>query len=145
MFYPHWDGKIHPCTDKTGDVLIEISDKTMTGLILPEIVYNVKKKLGCIFIENHNSEPLELMRGKTIGLVTSCIVTSCIVTQDEQGQLQEKENTQSITRQSKDTDTPIGGSSGGNTEKAGQKAGSVQSIENRQFYKTERRKASIYP
>ena len=28
----------------TGDVLIEISDKTLTGLILPEIVHNVKKK-----------------------------------------------------------------------------------------------------
>ena len=43
----------------TGDVLIEISDNTMTGLILPKIVYNVKKKLGCIFRENHNSEPLD--------------------------------------------------------------------------------------
>ena len=31
-----------------GDVLVEIRDKTLTGLILPEIVYNVKKKLGCI-------------------------------------------------------------------------------------------------
>ena len=40
----------------TGDVLIEISDNTVTGLILPEIVYNVKKKLGCIFIVNHNSK-----------------------------------------------------------------------------------------
>ena len=58
----------------TGDVLIEISDNTMTGLIPPEIVYNVKKKLGCIFIENHNSEPLELKRGQKTGLVTSCIV-----------------------------------------------------------------------
>ena len=65
-----------------GDVLIEISDNTVTGLILPEIVYNVKKKL---FIENHNSEPLELKRGQTIGLVTSCVVT-----QAEQGQHQEK-------------------------------------------------------
>ena len=27
----------------TGDILIEISDKTVPGLILPEIVYNVKK------------------------------------------------------------------------------------------------------
>ena len=50
----------------TRDVLIEISDNTVTGLILPEIVYNVKKKLGCIFVENHNSEPLELKRGQTI-------------------------------------------------------------------------------
>ena len=69
----------------TEDVLIEIRDNTMTGLILPEIVYNVKKKLGCIFIENHNSEPLELKRGKTIGLVMSCIVK-----QAEQVQLPEK-------------------------------------------------------
>ena len=28
----------------TGDILIEISDKTVTGLIMAEIVYNVKKK-----------------------------------------------------------------------------------------------------
>ena len=33
-------------------------------------------------------------------------------------------------------DTRIGGANGGNMEKAGWKAGSVQSIENRQFYKT---------
>ena len=33
----------------TGDVLIEISDKTEPGLVLPEIIYNVKKKLGCLF------------------------------------------------------------------------------------------------
>ena len=65
----------------TGDVLIEISDKTVLGLVLPEIVYNVKKKLGCIFVENHNSEPLMLKRGETIRLVSSCIVT-----QAEQGQ-----------------------------------------------------------
>ena len=30
----------------TGEVLIEISDKTIPGLVLPEIVYNIKKKLG---------------------------------------------------------------------------------------------------
>ena len=47
-----------------GDVLIEIGDKTMLGLILPEIVYNVKKKLGCIFVENHNSKPILLKRGQ---------------------------------------------------------------------------------
>ena len=58
----------------TGDVLIEISNKTVTGLILPKIVYNFKKKLGCIFIENHNSKLLELKRGHMIGLVTSCVV-----------------------------------------------------------------------
>ena len=45
------------------DVLVKISNKTVTGLILPEIVYNVKKNLGCTFIENHNSEPLDLQRG----------------------------------------------------------------------------------
>ena len=28
----------------TGKVLIEISDKTILGLVLPEIVYNIKKK-----------------------------------------------------------------------------------------------------
>ena len=33
-------------------------------------------------------------------------------------------------------DTHIGGASVGNAEKAGQKADSVQSIENRQFYET---------
>ena len=92
------------------------------------------KKLGYIFIENHNSELLELKRGQMIGLVTSCVVT-----QAEQGQLPEKrkENTQSVTRWSNDTNTLTGGASGGNLEKAGQKAGSVQSIENRQFYEIE--------
>ena len=49
-----------------GDVLVKINDKNVTGLILPEIVYNVKKKLGCIFTENHNSEPLDLQRGARI-------------------------------------------------------------------------------
>ena len=58
------------------------------------------------------------------------------MTQAEQGQLLEKhkENTQSIPRQSNDRDTSIGGASGGNAEKAGWKAGSVQSLEKRQFY-----------
>ena len=50
--------------------LIEISDKTVPGLILSEIIYNVKKKLGCIFIENRNSEALMLKRRQRIGLVT---------------------------------------------------------------------------
>ena len=53
-----------------GDVLVETSDNTVTGLILPEIVYNVKRKIGCIFIENHNSVSLDLQRGQTIGVVT---------------------------------------------------------------------------
>ena len=30
----------------TGEVLIETSDKTFPGLVLPEIVYNIKKKLA---------------------------------------------------------------------------------------------------
>ena len=47
---------------------------------------------------------------------------------------------QSITRQSNDTDTLIGSASGGNTEKAGWKAGSVQSLEKRQFYETKEKK-----
>ena len=38
--------------DITGEVLIEISGKTIPGLVLAEIVYNIKKKLG--FVENHN-------------------------------------------------------------------------------------------
>ena len=42
-----------------GNVLVEATDRTVTGLILPEIVYNARKKLGCIFIENHNSIPLD--------------------------------------------------------------------------------------
>ena len=65
---------------------------------------------------------------------------SSVVTQDEQGQLPEKrkEDTQSVTGWIYDRDTHIGSASGENTEKAGRRAGSsVQSIENRQFYKTE--------
>ena len=31
-----------------GDVLVETSDNTVTELILPEIIYNVKRKIGCI-------------------------------------------------------------------------------------------------
>ena len=49
--------------------------KTIPGLVLPEIVYNVKKELGCIFVENQNPESMLLKRGQTIGLVISCIVT----------------------------------------------------------------------
>ena len=115
----------------TGDILIEISDKNVPGLLLHEIVYNVKKKLGCIFVENHNSEPLMYKRRQTIGQVTSCIVT-----QAEQGQLPEKrmEDTQSVTGRSNEIDPRIEGANVGNLEKAGQKADSVQSIENRQFY-----------
>ena len=49
----------------TGEVLIEIRDKTIPGLVLPEIVYNIKKKLGSIFVENKNPESLLLKRGLT--------------------------------------------------------------------------------
>ena len=79
-----------------GDVLDEISNNTVPGLILPEIVYNVKRKIGCIFIENHNSVSLDLQRGQTIG-----VVTSCIVTQEDLGQQCEKRNeiTQGLTGQ----------------------------------------------
>ena len=61
------------------------------------------------------------------------LVTSCIVMQDEQGQTLEvgKEDIQSVTGQSNDLETRIGGPSLGD---------SVQSIENRQFYKTKKQK-----
>ena len=55
----------------TGEVSIEISDTTIPGLVLPEIVYNVKKKLGCIYVENHVLESMVLKRGQTVGLVTT--------------------------------------------------------------------------
>ena len=42
-----------------------------------------------------------------------------------------------MTGRSNDTDTCIGGASVGVGEKEGRKADSVQSIKNRQFYKTE--------
>ena len=105
-----------------GNVLVKISDKTVTGLKLPEILYNIKQKLGCIFIENHNSELLDLQRGQTIGFVTSCVVT-----QEELGQQPEKrkENTQSVTGQINAAETCIGGASVENVEKAGRKADSV--------------------
>ena len=79
------------------DVLIKINDITVPGLILPEILYNVKRKKDCFFIENHNSVFLDLQRGQTIG-----VVTSCIVKQEDLGQQSKKcrENTQSITGQS---------------------------------------------
>ena len=94
--------------------------------MLPEIAYTIKNKLGCIFEENHNLEPLVLKRGQTVGLVTSCIVM-----QEEQGKLpvKGKEDTPSITERSNDMDTHIGCTSVGNAEKAGWKADSVLSIE----------------
>ena len=51
-----------------------------------------------------------------------------------------KEDTQSVTGQSNCTDTCIGGTSVRDAEEAGRKADNVQSIENRQFYKTEEEK-----
>ena len=74
-----------------------------------------------------------LKRGQVIGLVISCVVM-----QAERGQTLEmlKEDTQSVTGWRYDVDTHIRGSSVGDTEKVGRKADSVQSIENRQFYKT---------
>ena len=61
---------------------------------------------------------------------------SWVVTQAEQGQQLEKykEDTQSVTGRSNDTDTRIGGTIGENAEKAGLKVGSVQSMESRQCY-----------
>ena len=92
----------------TGDILIHISDETVPGLILTESVYNVKKKLGCIFKEIHNRFTILLKRGQTIGLVTSCVLT-----QAEQGQLLEKrkEDTHHVIGQNKDKKTCIGGAS----------------------------------
>ena len=98
----------------TGEVLIAISDKTIPGLVLPEIVYSIKKKLGCIFVENHNSESIVLKRGLNVGSVMSCIVT-----QEEQGQTpaEHGDKRQSITGTSNDIGTPIGGSSVGDKRK----------------------------
>ena len=69
-------------------------------------------------------------------------MTSCVVTQEELGQHLEKrkENTQSATGRINDAETCIVGASVENTEKAGRKDDSVQSIENRQCYKTEEEK-----
>ena len=68
-----------------------------------------------------------LKRGQTIGLVTSCVVT-----QEKQGQtlVKRSDKTQSVTGTRNDTDNYIGGTSVGNSEKAGWKADSVQSVEN---------------
>ena len=48
------------------EVLIEASDKTIPGLVLPDIVYSVKKKLGCTYVENHDPESILLKHGQTI-------------------------------------------------------------------------------
>ena len=118
----------------TGEVLIEISDKTIPGLVLPEIVYNMEKKLGCIFVENHNSESIVLKRGQTVVLVTSCVMT-----QEEQGQTPAEgiDTMQRVMGTSNDMGTCIGGASVSDTEKAGWKADSVEAVENRKSYETE--------
>ena len=60
------------------------------------------------------------------------------------GDLAERsEAMQSVTRMSNDMDTHIGGTSIGDAEKAGWKANSVQSIENRQLYETEEEKSQL--
>ena len=121
----------------SGEVLIEISDKTIPRLVLLEIVYNVKKKLGCIFVENHNPESVLLKRGQTIVLVTSCVVMQ---EKKDQAPVENSDVMQSVTGKSNDMDTCIGGASVGDAEKAGRKADSVQSIENRTFYETKEEK-----
>ena len=62
--------------------------------------------------------------------------------QEEQDQTLEacSDATQSVTGSSNDTDTCIWGTSVGDAEKAGRKADSVQSIENRQSYKIKEEK-----
>ena len=65
---PAWMGKYIPVQmnrEIQGNVLVETTERTVTGLILPEIVNNVRKKLRCIFIENLNSQPLDLQQGQT--------------------------------------------------------------------------------
>ena len=107
--------------------------------MLPEIVYNIKKKLGCIFVENHNSESLGLKRVQTIGLVTPCVVT-----QEEEGQVpaEQSDARQSIRRKSNETDNPIEGPSVGDAEKAGWKADSV--FRKQTILRNRRREVSIY-
>ena len=87
----------------TGEVLIEISDKTIPGLVLPEIVYNIKKKLGCIFVENHNPESLLLKRGQRL-------VMSWVVMQEKHGQalVECSDATQSVTEKSNETESQYG-------------------------------------
>ena len=131
--------------DIQGDVLIKISNNNVPGLILPEIIYNVKRKIGCIFIESHNSVHLDLQRGQIIG-----VVTSCVVTREDLGQQSKmrNEDTQGVTGQSNCAETCIGGASVGNAEKvekADQKEECVQTIENRQSYETEEKKTKKFP
>ena len=73
------------------------------------------------------------------------MVSSCVVTQEDPGQRSEKhkESTQSKTEYHNSAETSIGGSSvedAEKVEKAGQNMECVQTIENRQYYKTEEEK-----
>ena len=105
----------------------------MTGLILPEIVYNARKKLGCIFIENHNSTSLDLQQGQTIGCVTSCVVK-----QEELGQRPGmcRKDMPGVTERINDSETCVGSA----TRSDAEKAGSVHSLRSRQCYETEEEK-----
>ena len=73
--------------------------QTNCGITDQDKQLNSQEEIGFYFIENHYSKPLELKRGQTIGLVTSCVVT-----QYEQGQKPEKreEDTQCVTGWSND-------------------------------------------
>ena len=81
-----------------------------------------------------------LKRGQTSGLVTPCVVR-----QEEQGQRQEEcsDATKSVKGMSNDTDTCVGGTSVGNSEKAGWKTDSVQSVEIRKCYETGEKKGQF--
>ena len=114
------------------EVLIKTSDKTVPRLVLPDIVYNVKRKLGCIFVENHNPESIVLKQGQTIGLVTSCVVT-----QKEHGQalLERNDARQCVPERSNATESGKGGASVSDVRKqVGKHTVYIQSIENRNFY-----------
>ena len=116
-----------------GEVLIKISDKSIPGLVLPENVYKIKKKLGCILVENHTSEPMVLKRGQTVGYGTSCVVT-----QEDQTPAGHSDAMQCVTGKNNDTGTHIEGTSVEDAEKAGWKSDNVQSVVNRQSYKTKK-------
>ena len=105
--------------------------------MLPEIVYNFKKKLGYIFVENHNLESILLKRGLT---------TSCVVTQEKQGEtpVECSDAIKSVTERTNNTETHIEGTSVGYEEKAGRRADSVQSIENRKFYEKKKKSISLF-
>ena len=114
-----------------------------SGLILPEIVYKARKKLVCIFEENHNSIFLDLQRGQTLGCINSCVVKTEEIGQqlelhktdlprvsdaEKAGQkpgVTERSNdagsnmTPGVTERSNDAGTSKGGAGVGYAEKAG--------------------------